>query len=123
MSFERDFTAAIADEADEYSSLLECLQGTEPPVATAAERRAANKRTKTLFGKLFKHITNEGLQKRLSEMQGNNRMNGRSAWLLIESECRPVLSDLDIERLNARWVNCSIYCKLGWTHRHHLLGL
>ena len=25
LSFERDFTAAIADEADEYSSLLECL--------------------------------------------------------------------------------------------------
>ena len=73
LSFERDFKAAIADDADEYSSLLECLQGTEPAPTSAAERRAAGKRKRTLFGKLFRHITNEGLLKRFSEMQGDDR--------------------------------------------------
>lgn len=116
LSFERDFKVAIADDVDEYSSLLECLLGTEPPIgngASAAERRAASKRSRSLFGKLFKHITNEGLQKRLSELTGNDHLNGRSAWLLVEGECRPVISDLDVERLNADWVNASLLNTVG----------
>ena len=115
LAFERDFTAAIADEADDYSSLLECLQGTCPAPENATQRRASIKRSKTLFGKIFRHISNDGLRKRLSAMEGNDNMSGRAAWLLLERECRPVISDLDVERLNALWVNASIQNSVGHT--------
>ena len=129
LAFERDFTAAIADECDDYSSLLECLHGTDPAPGGAAERRASVKRKKTLFGKIFRHISNEGLRKRLSALSGEDHMNGRSAWLLIERECRPVLSDLDVERLNVLWVNASIANSVGHTpttcldYKRYLNGL
>ena len=82
--FERDFSAAIAEECDDYSSLLECLQGTDPAPGSAAERRASIKRRKTLFGKIFRHISNEGLRKRLSGLKGDDQYNGRSAWLSFD---------------------------------------
>ena len=116
-NFVRDFGAAISSEQDDDNDLEETMLGDDiggdnyaGPAPSAAATRRRDKRLKSLYSHLYRHVADLRFREM---MHASARNDGRAAYLLLATHCRREITDLEMFDLNSEWDSATFVNTVG----------